>query len=138
MKNLKKYLIICLFITLTNNIFAQSDTNYVWSYELEGEAWKNWDSINRVWMKEVYFPCLKENNLKMSCAHCVYIYIDAGLTIDANGEITDIQIFKENICSKKATEKLKQCFFNFYYNMIFPKSLRNKKLKAKFGTGLTC
>ncbi len=138
MKALKKYLIIFLFTTIAGHLIAQSDTNYVWSYQLDGEAWHKWDSINHVWMKEVYFPCLKVNNLKMSCAGCVYIYIDAGLTIDSCGKLIDIKIFKENICTEKASDKLKKCFFDYYKKMVFPLSLRNRKIKAKFGTGLTC
>jgi hypothetical protein len=138
MKEMKKNLLIFLFIAFTINLYAQIDSNYVWSYQLEEESWKNWDSINHVWLKEVYFACLKENNLKMSCASCVYIYIDAGLTIDSLGKLTDIKIFKENICSNKASEKLKQCFFSYYKNLVFPKSLRNRRIKAKLGTGLSC
>jgi len=131
-------MIILLLITFAINASAQIDSNYVWSYQLEGKAWKNWDSINHVWMKEVYSPCLKENKLKMSCASCVYIYIDAGFTIDECGKLVDIKIFKENICSNKASDKLKKCFFEYFLNMVFPLSLRNKKIVSKFGTGLKC
>jgi hypothetical protein len=138
MKAIKNILIFCLFIPFTANILAQSDSNFVWSYELEDDAWQNWDTINRAWMKEVYFPCLKENKLIMSCANCVNIYIDARLSIDSCGNLIDLRILKENICSKTANEKLKQCFFNYFRNLVFPLSLRNKKIIAKFGTGLKC
>jgi len=134
----KKILTIYVLIFTCANLFAQSDSAYTWSYKLEGEAWKNWDSINQVWMKKVYFPCLKENNLKMSCANCENIYIDAGFIVDQDGKLADIIIFKENICSNKASTKLKKCFFNYYKNLVFPQALRNKKIKAKFGTGLKC
>jgi len=138
MNDIKKHLIIYLFISFTYNLYSQVDSNYVWSYQLEGDAWKKWDSISHDWMKKVYFPCLKENHLKMSCASCVYIYIDAGLTIDSLGKLTDIKIFKENICSNKASEKLKECFFSYFRNLVFPPSVRKRKIKAKLGTGLSC
>jgi len=138
MRDFKKYLIIFLFVLFTFKVSAQIDTNYVWSYQLKGEAWQDWDSINHVWMNDVYAPCLKANKLKMSCAKCVYIYIDAGFTIDECGKLVDIKIFKENVCSKKASEKLKKCFFDYFLNMVFPISLRNNKIISKFGTGLKC
>jgi hypothetical protein len=128
----------CFLVLVGNYLFAQSDSSSVWSYELKDEAWKSWDSIQRTWMKDIYFPCLKENKLKMSCGSCVYIYIDAKFTINNEGKLIDIQILKENICTKKASAKLKKCFFEYYQNLVFPPSLRNKKIKAKFGTGLTC
>ena len=135
---IKKCLIIIVLVACIHHLHAQKDSAVIWSYELEGQAWRDWDSINSVWMKTVYFPCLKENNLKMSCANCVYIYIDAIFTIDSYGKLTDIQIVKEKICTGKASEKLKNCFFSFYKKMIFPESLRHRKVKSKFGTGLSC
>jgi hypothetical protein len=137
MTGIKILMFVLLFFSI-NNIIAQKDTIPIWSYELEGQAWHDWDSINRSWMKNTYFPCLKENKLKMSCAKCVYIYIDAIFGIDSSGKLIDIQILKENICSGKASEKLKNCFFNSFKNMVFPESLRKKKIKSKFGTGLKC
>jgi hypothetical protein len=119
-------------------LIAQTDTITKWNYELEGQAWKDWDSINRFWMKNIYFPCLKENKLKMSCAGCVYIYIDAIFEIDSYGKLVEIKIIKEKICTNKANDKLKECFFTYYKNLVFPPSLRKKKIKAKFGTGLSC
>jgi hypothetical protein len=133
-----KFILLILFFSSIGNIIAQKDTIPLWSYELEGQAWKDWDSINKVWMKNTYFPCLKENKLKMNCANCVYIYFDAIFDIDSYGKLIDIQIIKENICSRKASEKLKNCFFNYFRNLVFPESLRKKKIKSKFGTGLKC
>ncbi len=138
MKNTKKYFLILLILSGSISLFAQTDTSYTYSYQLEGEAWQNWDSINDVWMNQVYFQCLKANKLKMSCAHCSSIYIDAGFTIDGSGKLIDIKIFKEKICAEKASEKLKQCFFGYYKNLVFPKALHNRKIYVKLGTGLKC
>jgi hypothetical protein len=137
MKRMKFLLTIISFLLIIN-IYAQNDSITPWSYELKGKAWQDWDSINTFWMHNYYSQCLKENKLKMSCAHCVSIYIDAMFTIDSSGKVIDIQIIKENVCSGKATEKLKQCFFNYYRELVFPESLRRKKIKSKFGTGLKC
>jgi hypothetical protein len=133
-----RILFVSVFILINSVIFAQNDSTALWSYQLEGKAWHDWDSINNIWMHNYYFDCLKDNKLKMSCASCVSIYIDAIFKIDSSGKLTDIQIIKENVCSNKASDKLKQCFFSYYKNLIFPESLRRKKIKSKFGTGLKC
>jgi hypothetical protein len=138
MNRLIKTLIVCVLIIKSLTLVAQTDTISKWNYELEGQSYKDWDSVNQFWMKNVYFPCLKENKLKMSCASCVYIYIDAIFDIDSCGNLVEIAIIKENICTNKANDKLKACFFNYYRNLVFPLSLRKKKIKAKFGTGLSC
>jgi hypothetical protein len=133
----KLYLFLFLAAVHFHSV-AQEISRPVWSHELEGEAWNNWDSINNHWIRNVYFPCLKANNLKMSCANCVYIYIDAEFTIDSCGKLTDIKIIKENICSRKANDKLRNCFFNYFREMTFPPALRHKRIISKFGTGLKC
>jgi hypothetical protein len=135
---IREFFISIMIFFAIGQLSAQSDTIPQWSYELERQAWKDWDSVNQVWIKEIYFPCLKENNLKMSCASCVYIYIDAIFNIDSCGKLANIQIIKENICSGKASGNLKQCFFTYFKNLVFPEALRKKKIKAKFGTGLKC
>jgi hypothetical protein len=134
----RRFLITLLIFLAFGQLSAQNDTITAWSYNLEGQAWKDWDSINHVWMKEIYFPCLKENKLKLTCAGCEYIYIDAIFSIDSCGKLYDIQIIKENICYDSASEKLKQCFFNYFKNLVFPESLIKRRIKAKFGTGLKC
>jgi len=133
-----KLLLAIICVSLFSNIYAQNDSIPLWSYELKGEAWHDWDSINSFWMHNYYSPCLRENKLKMSCASCVYIYIDALFEIDSVGKLIDIQVLKENVCSMKASEKLKQCFFKYFKELVFPESLRRKKIKSKFGTGLKC
>jgi len=135
---IKTLIILSALIVFTKNMVSQVDTSSIWTYQFEGRAWSDWDSIYRIWMKNVYYPCLKENNLKMSCKNCAYIYIDALLEIDSSGKLINIQIIKENICSKISNQKLRNCFFNFFYEMVFPESLRSKKIKSKLGTGLKC
>ncbi|MFN8254905.1 MAG: hypothetical protein U0W24_04400 [Bacteroidales bacterium] len=138
MKNLNLFAIIFLFILFSEISKAQTDTNYIWTYELNNAAFHSWDSINNIWMKEVYFPCLKENKLKMSCAHCSGIFIDAGFEIDDNGKLIHIQIFREKVCVGSANQKLKDCFLNYFRQMVFPEPLRNHKIKVKLGTSLKC
>jgi hypothetical protein len=134
-----KHLFMIWFFGLVSAFsFAQDTGQAVWSHQLEDNAWQKWDSINTHWMNNVYYSCLKANKLKMSCASCVYIYIDAEFTVDSAGKLTNIKIIKENICSRRATEKLINCFFDYFRNLTFPQPLRQKRIISKFGTGLKC
>jgi hypothetical protein len=117
---------------------ASGNAKRILSYDLQGSAWTAWKAIDKDWMENQYWACLKKFNLKMSCAGCENIYIDVELHINAEGRLASYKILKENICSGKITSDLEQAFLAYFKTLTFPESLRNLIIEARLGTGLKC
>jgi len=118
---------------------AQPDSpKRILSYELTGSARTAWNAIDADWMKNHYWACLDEFNLKMSCGRCDNIFIDVELHIDTEGRLESYEILKENICANKITPELEQSFLAYFKELTFPESLRNLIIEARLGTGLKC
>jgi hypothetical protein len=106
--------------------------------DLTGGAWTDWKSIKDDWMKNHYGACLEKFKLKMSCAQCANIHVDAELRIDAQGRLESHKILKSNICSESISPDLEKAFLDYFRELRFPISLRSLILEARLGTGLKC
>lgn len=97
-----------------------------------------WNHMSDEWLKTSFYDCLKQNNIKMSCAHCAKVYMTVDFKIDSSGKVSEYNVIKENKCGELFTEKLTHCFLEFFLNAEFPKGLRNMVFEINIGNGLKC
>jgi len=141
---MKKILSALLFILVitplagVQNITDTGQTAAVKEYNLPEAEGRAWNSIRDEWMKNQYRSCLKKFNLKMNCAHCVYIYIKAEITIDSNKKLKTYRKTGENVCGEKISTGLEKCFMESLEQQTFPDELKGRKFETMLGTGLKC
>lgn len=143
-KNIALILIAFLGFTF-NSLHAQesgqpqtNDSIYTYSGLPTDEQRLAWNDMSDEWLHTYFYDCLKQNNIKLSCAHCSKVFLTVDFKIDSNGKVSDHRIVKENKCGKPFTEKLRQCFLDFFLHAEFPVSLRNIVFEINIGNGLKC
>jgi hypothetical protein len=107
------------------------------SYELKDEQWKAWKIVEEKWQKE-YARILKEQKLKMSCDGCESIFLDAVLSINAEGRMEYYKALNSKKCAEKFSKGLEIRFMKWFFNYKFPEELFNTKFEVRLGTGLKC
>ncbi len=145
MKNNIALILIAILYFTVNRLHAQEleqpeayDSIYTYSNLPTDEQRLAWNDMSDEWLHNYFCDCLKQNNIKMSCAHCASIYLTVDFKIDSNGKVTNHRIVKENKCGKSFNEKLRQCFLDFFLHTEFPASLRNIVFEINIGNGLKC
>lgn len=108
------------------------------SWDLDKLQFKDWNIIQEKWFEEVYRPALDKFKIELNCSDCEYAYIDAVIYIDYEGKIVKYSIEKSNVCGNKASPELIIEFISPLLKIKIPKSLSNKAIKVKLGTGLKC
>lgn len=108
------------------------------SYELESDAWKNWNTISEQWFENNYRNLLEKYAIEMNCSDCEYAYIDFVIYISYEGKIVKYETTKSNICGDSAGESIILDFIQPLLQYKFPKNLHNKALRIKLGSGLKC
>jgi hypothetical protein len=131
---------ILIFFVIHIQCFSQSvkPDSVIKADMLSGIQWQRWHSIDSLWLKYFFPSCLEENELKLSCATCGNIFLDAQLKIDSKGKLVDYKKIKGNICENDITNELEKCFLDYFYFMEFPPELRNMILEVKLGKSLKC
>lgn len=140
MKSFLYFWLITLVLINKNN-YSQNNSaidSIPFIYELGSKEFQCWDSIYSIWQKEDFFKCIRQFNLKMSCASCTSIYFDAVIGIDSVGKIKELNIYKRKICGKEKHEGLEKCIFDYFLQIQYPPILYNQRFRAKFGNGLKC
>jgi len=109
----------------------------VHDYELEHEAWEDFARIQDEWYDSIYWITLDTFDIEMDCGGCEYAYCDVVLVIE-EGRLSSYDVVKEYVCHKEAPEGYIEMIMPFFEKYRFPKSLWNKRIQAKLGTGLKC
>ncbi len=105
-------------------------------YSGERADWEEWHTVKESWMKNVYFGCLKQAGLRMSCGGCPSIYTKWVFSVDDAGRLS-MEKYKESICGRASTPALDRCMTETFRNKTFVK-LRGRRFRATLGTGLSC
>ncbi len=122
----------------------EQDTNHkidsIISYQNldSDEARMVWINMHKAWLDCCFYNCLKENNITLSCARCEKAVLTVDFKIDSHGKVAEYRIIKENCCGKLFSEKLKQCFLEYFLEATFGQPLRNMVLEIPIGNGLKC
>jgi len=135
--------ITLLFIGLQINVSAQNNhsvkqDSVLKTTDLKGTQWEEWNMLDTTWIKHMFPSCLLENHLELNCRKCVTAYITVQMKIDSKGKLVSHKLIESNICGKDASEKLINCFLDFFYFIEFPNELRNIIFEVKLGNSLKC
>lgn len=141
---MKKGIILLCFFLLTFSASAQEiiDTttvlNVPHAYELPKDQWKEWKALEEEWRRKQYPKILKANKLRMNCSDCSNIYMDAVVSIDAEGKLKYYKILNSKKCAEPFSKGLEIQFMKWFFAQKFPPALYNTRFRARFGTGLKC
>jgi hypothetical protein len=141
MKKIIFLLILCVFAF---NIKAQElvipqDTlpSYIKYYQLGPAQSQAWEKIEKEWKKE-YLKILREQKIKMNCAACTSVYMDAVISITAEGKMGHYRLIKSKKCGEPFSKGLEIRFMKWFFNYKFPKELQNMKIEIHLGDSLKC
>ncbi|HNZ43021.1 MAG TPA: hypothetical protein PLI16_02315 [Bacteroidales bacterium] len=144
MNSITRLIVFIAAILSTINLPAQEDTYHkndsIINYQNldSDEARQAWAAMHETWLTCCFYDCLKQNNIALSCARCEKVMLTVDFKIDSNGRATEYRIIKENRCGKPFSEKLKQCFLEYFLEATFDETLRNIVLEISIGNGLKC
>ncbi|HOY30978.1 MAG TPA: hypothetical protein PKW80_03775 [Bacteroidales bacterium] len=145
MKKITTLIFVILLSHTGNRLNAQEDEQYqkkdsiiTYSELSTDEARQAWNDMTDQWLSCCFYDCLKQSNIKLSCARCSKVLLTVDLQIDSSGLISQYRIIRENRCGSPFTEKLRQCFLEFFINAIFPENLRHIVFEINIGNGLKC
>ena len=102
------------------------------------DAWTAWNTIDSIWMDSIYWPNLKTNKLKMTCAHCERISMHVDMKIDSTGKLELYRVTRSSVCGRDIEKKMEEEWMQFFRDYEFPPALRNQAFHVLLGTGLKC
>jgi|GEM_PF-1589712 len=141
MKNIVLALVVGLFslvFLLKCSTHEKKENLVQWDYKLKGKSYKEFRAIKDNWMRINYRKILKKYSISLNCSNCEYAYIIVILNIADNGSVTEVSFVDSNVCGKKASAKIINDFVDYFKKVLYPPSLRGKKVKTRIGGGLKC
>lgn len=134
-----KYLLLAVVgFFLQLQLFSQTSYPVIREADLQGKQFQSWYAFDTTWTKHILPGCLLENHLKVSCEHCGSIYLNVRLKIDSTGKLISHEKISGTICENELSDKVVNCFLEFFYFLEFPPELRNIILEVKLGKALKC
>jgi len=101
-------------------------------------VWTEWHNIDSAWMHNGYRAILAKAKLKMDCAHCESIRMDADFVVDSSGKLIRSVMLENYKCGKSFDKKLEDAFMDYFYKITFPAIFRKHVITVRLGTALKC
>ena len=102
------------------------------------QQFSDWQDLFQTWEQTYLTSCLGQENIVLSCAGCESVYLRVVFCTDSAGKVIHYDIIRENLCGRMFSEGMKACFLEFFINLVWPVSLRQKNLEVLLGRGLKC
>lgn len=125
--------VIFLFFLLFKTSLAQDTLSYATFNEVQYKAWK---TIEQQWITEKYYPFLKKEKIKLSCASCTSA--SAWVYFAKENSVTIFKILQSKKCGQPFKGKQLAELKRIIGEIKLPAEFENTRIKVLLGLSLTC
>jgi hypothetical protein len=126
-------LFLVLFVFKISGIVSQDTLTYATLSKAQYSSWKN---IEQKWLSEKYYPFLKKEKIKLSCAGCESVYV--WLVFKKDNSNTTYDIIKSKKCGGDFTGRLLSELKKLLNEIILPVEFNNTVFRTSIGSALKC
>jgi hypothetical protein len=126
-------LTIFLFAFFFKTASAQDTLSYATFSETQYSAWKN---IEQKWLTEKYYPFLKKEKIKLSCASCTSA--SAWVCFSRANAVTTFKILENKKCGQPFKGKQLTELKKLVGEIKLPPEFDNTRIKVLLGLTLKC
>jgi hypothetical protein len=128
-----RFLLIILFFYSCHSALSQDTLTYS---NLSPEQHSDWKKEYDNWLKNKFYPFLKKEKIKTSCAGCSSVY--AIVVFKRIGEITMNTIVESGRCGKPFKGKQLEQLQIIINELFLPDSFKRSFFSVKIGSFLKC
>lgn len=97
----------------------------------------DWYKARKAWEEKYFYVFLKKHKVKLSCASCSSVYVDAEFEVMFDGH-AHVKVLNTKKCGSEFSVKQITELEKLLFNLEFSSELINKKFIGRIGNGLKC
>lgn len=129
---MSRFILIALLFCF-RNISAQDTLTYATFTDTQYKAWK---TIEQNWLHERYYPFLKKEKIKLSCASCTTASV--WVMFEKKEGETTFSLLKNVKCGRQFEGKQLSSLKKLMGEIKLPEEFNNTKIKVLLGLALKC
>jgi hypothetical protein len=106
-------------------------------YSLPQEIRFQVNDSSQKWEQNCFTPFLKRNRIKLSCAHCNSVFVEAVFRLQEGGH-SHFVITRQKKCGQSFSKTQLKEIEKMLLNLQLPESVRGKLIRLRFGNSLKC